>query len=323
MPYRLQLLLSVIIFMLIAPALILLAATSAPATTDDSPDGVFVVSGFNSDSLAVFDARTGAVRRVINDGHLDGPLAMALAHSRRELLVCSELTASVERYSTDTWEHLGAFVEPGAGGIAKPCGIAVAPDGKSIFVSDFKNSAVLRYDADTGAFLGVAVMPHAGGLSGPDVGMAFTPEGELIVPSFWNHRLVEFDPDLFPTPEGDAIATADQGVNNPRTILPMPDGSFLLTNEGAATVLRFNRDQSLFGLLIDDDPDTIADESGGLTAPSGMTLGPDGNLYITDVKRSAVLRYHPGDGAYIDTFIQPGAANLDAPTFITYIPPQR
>lgn len=49
--------------------------------------------------------------------------------------------------------------------------------------------------------------------------------------------------------------------------------------------------------------------TGGLTAPSALTFGPDGNLYVTSgttVDDSAILRFDPRTGAFIDTFASGG-----------------
>jgi hypothetical protein len=42
--------------------------------------------------------------------------------------------------------------------------------------------------------------------------------------------------------------------------------------------------------------------SGGLQAPMGITLGPDGNVYVAG-NGGAVLRYNGTPGQYINTFV--------------------
>src|SRR5262245_8581452 len=49
--------------------------------------------------------------------------------------------------------------------------------------------------------------------------------------------------------------------------------------------------------------------SGGLSSPAGITLGPDGNLYVGS-NNGAVLRYDGTTGAYINTFVSQGSGGL-------------
>src|SRR5262245_55296610 len=49
--------------------------------------------------------------------------------------------------------------------------------------------------------------------------------------------------------------------------------------------------------------------SGGLSSPLGITLGPDGNLYVAG-NGGAVLRYNGTTGAYINTFVSQGSGGL-------------
>jgi glucose/arabinose dehydrogenase len=52
--------------------------------------------------------------------------------------------------------------------------------------------------------------------------------------------------------------------------------------------------------------DFIAAGSGGLTDPDDLTLGPDGNLYVSSGTPTTgqILRYHGQTGAFIDVFAQ-------------------
>jgi sugar lactone lactonase YvrE len=57
-------------------------------------------------------------------------------------------------------------------------------------------------------------------------------------------------------------------------------------------------------------PDSfIAAGSGGLNTPDGITLGPDGNVYVAG-NGGAVRRYNGTTGAYINTFVSQGSGGL-------------
>jgi DNA-binding beta-propeller fold protein YncE len=53
----------------------------------------------------------------------------------------------------------------------------------------------------------------------------------------------------------------------------------------------------------------ISAGSGGLSSPLGITLGPDGNLYVAG-NGGAVLRYNGTTGAYLNTFVPKGSGGL-------------
>jgi hypothetical protein len=68
------------------------------------------------------------------------------------------------------------------------------------------------------------------------------------------------------------------------------------------------------GWVIEADPNLneigspsafITAGSGGLSAPQGITLGPDGNVYVAG-NGGAVLRFDGTTGAYLNTFVSQG-----------------
>lgn len=73
-------------------------------------------------------------------------------------------------------------------------------------------------------------------------------------------------------------------------------------------VLRFDQDTGAFlGFF-------IPPMSGGLDGPHGMTLGPDGALYVGSFNNDKVLRYDGTTGAFLSEFVTQGLGGLDGPT---------
>jgi len=66
----------------------------------------------------------------------------------------------------------------------------------------------------------------------------------------------------------------------------------------------------------------VSPGSAGLNGASGLTFGPDGNLYVTSVFTNEVLRYNGTTGAPIGTgvFVAAGSAGLDGPFGLTFGP---
>ena len=59
--------------------------------------------------------------------------------------------------------------------------------------------------------------------------------------------------------------------------------------------------------------------SGGLDAPVGIALGPDGNVYVA-CNGGAVRRYDGTTGAYISTFVTQGSGGLSGPDGLAFSP---
>lgn len=83
--------------------------------------------------------------------------------------------------------------------------------------------------------------------------------------------------------------------------------SLLVSSMGTDSVLRYEADS---GVFIDE---MVAAGAGGLNAPRGMVIGPDGNLYISSSSTDQVLRFDGKTGAFIDVFIAAGSGGLDWP----------
>jgi outer membrane protein assembly factor BamB len=52
--------------------------------------------------------------------------------------------------------------------------------------------------------------------------------------------------------------------------------------------------------------DFVTSGSGGLSGPEGLVIGPDGNLYVSSLNNSQILRFNGTTGAFIDVFASGG-----------------
>jgi len=67
--------------------------------------------------------------------------------------------------------------------------------------------------------------------------------------------------------------------------------------------------------------DFVLPNAGGLdTWALDMTIGPDGNLYVSDYRKNQVLRYSGTTGAFIDQFVTPGSGGLGHPVGVAFLP---
>jgi hypothetical protein len=56
----------------------------------------------------------------------------------------------------------------------------------------------------------------------------------------------------------------------------------------------------------------VAPGSGGLSYPRDLILGPDGNVYVSSVGTSSVIRYN-STGQLLGTFVAAGSGGLTRP----------
>ena len=139
-------------------------------------------------------------------------------------------------------------------------------------------------------------------------GMAWGSDGNLYVGSLNTNQVLRFDGTT-----GAFLGTFIAGVDSPAVqgLMFRPDGLYVLSRN-AATVQRFDATTgALLGVFIPAG-------SGGLTAAKGMTVGPDGNWYISS-GTNEILRYS-ATGAFLGAFVSAGSGGLNNPRGLTFGP---
>jgi hypothetical protein len=132
---------------------------------------------------------------------------------------------------------------------------------------------------------------------------------------------------MLPPPRPAEAPSEEEGIAMPTRLLialalPLvlllhhPAAADLLVSSAATNqVLRYD---GITGAFIDA---FVSAGSGGLESPSGLTLGPDGNLYVsgsTMFTSSQVLRYDGTTGAFLKAFVPAG--RLLEPKGLTFGP---
>src|SRR4028118_1478278 len=160
----------------------------------------------------------------------------------------------------------------------------------TFLVGNSRGNNVLQFDGNTGNFLGEFISPGSGGLSNPDT-IVFGPDGNGDDKS-----------DIY-------VASGDKPGNS--------------AEPTASAVLRYD---GITGAFIDkfvgDDPNTAADETGGLFRPYGLAFGPDGNFYVSSFLSDQILRYNGKTGQFIDVFASGNqqAGGLNGPNGLLFAP---
>jgi sugar lactone lactonase YvrE len=160
----------------------------------------------------------------------------------------------------------------------------------TFLVGNSSGNNVLRFDGNTGNYLGEFIPPGSGGLSNPDQ-IVFGPDGNG-----------DDKPDIY-------VSSGDKPGNSPEP--------------PASAVLRYD---GITGAFIDkfvgDNPNTAADETGGLFRPYGLAFGPDGNFYVSSFLSDKILRYNGQTGQFIDVFASGNqqAGGLNGPNGLLFAP---
>ncbi len=218
-------------------------------------------------------------------------------------------------YVADTWNHVVVVVSPDGevirsigtpGEIADlgddPVNVSAEPGGffgpraiavtdSEIYVTDTGNERIQVFGLDgtfIRAFGGFGTEP--GRLIEP-VGVAVDASGTVYVADSGNARISVFDSDGTPLTQWPVAGWADYRYdpvtdfrpNFEPNVVAGPDGLIYVTSRITSSVLVFSSDGQQVG-----DLTTIGGQS--LLGPIGITISPEGDLYVTDVEANVVLR---------------------------------
>ena len=64
----------------------------------------------------------------------------------------------------------------------------------------------------------------------------------------------------------------------------------------------------------------VSSGAGGLSGPTNLAFGPDGDLYVTSYHDDAVRRYDGTDGSFVEVFVASGSGGLSGPFDLQFVP---
>jgi len=234
-----------------------------------------LVSSRFTNNILRYDSITGAFRGVFAQGPElanpngiaygpDGNLYVGLGDGNRIL-----------RYHGQTGAYLGEFTQPAAGGMGSVRGIEFGPDG-NLYVASAANHSVLRFNGTTGAFLGVAASGsglngpvglalgpsnevyvsgalsnqvylfqnnafvrsfNAGPTYGRAVGMAFAPDGRLLVAQSITNEILSFN---VPLGTFNSVFVPPGSLDIPIYMETSPNGHLYVGSFNNDSVVRIN-----------------------------------------------------------------------------------
>jgi subtilisin-like proprotein convertase family protein len=219
----------------------------------------------------------------------------------------------------------------GLGGLQSPQGITFGPGpvvggNNFLFVVSKTTNSVMRYSAvpgdpqaSTGNTGATFVTAASGGLANPQALLVNSASGNLLVSSFNNNSVLQYDP-FTGAFIGTFIGAGSGGLNGPSGMAIHPSStSLFVSSQANSEVLRYDAVSGSFVSVF------VGSGQGGLVSPTDVAFGPGNNLYVTSFATNQVMRYDGGTGANNPGTGNPGAvfatgSGLTGPRALTFSP---
>ncbi|MCC5831203.1 MAG: PEP-CTERM sorting domain-containing protein [Phycisphaeraceae bacterium] len=222
----------------------------------------------------------------------------APAGGANRLIVGSTYGDFIAEYDLTTGGFVGMLVPAGSGGLDEPIGMALGPDG-ALYVSSAWTGSVLKYDAHTGAFLGT----FADGFNLP-TGLTYA-DGSFYVPDRSAKRIHHLDA-LTGAVTGQTPVMDNATIWWPWDAHLNGHGQLLMANHERTNIIAWNATTLAF--------EGVFASLSGASRAGNMTIGPDGNVYITG-HDSYVYRFDGQTGADLGAIHIPGLTQSSGLTF--------
>lgn len=267
-----------------------------------------LVASANANAVIYFDSAgtpTG-VRAAGISTALDAGIAFSPDGQR--LLIASSIENEVVEHDATSGALLRSF---GAVCGFLPMDVAYGPDGL-VYVACAGDNGISRIDPANGQSLGSFVLGGTGGLYYPR-SLAFGPDGNLYVSST-SGDILEYDGatgafvGVFVDPTGNGGGPVDPYG------LAFHQGRLYVASYFTSEVKAFDAASGAFVMTF------VASGAGGLSGPTALAFGPDGDLYVTSLGNDTIRRYAGATGAFVSVFVGAGSGGLDGPFDLAFQP---
>jgi WD40 repeat protein len=194
-----------------------------------------------------------------------------------------------------------------------PFDSVLGADGR-LYISCTLNSSIERFDATTGTGLGSFVIAGGGGLTSPR-SLTFGPNGNLFVAN-GSGAIFEFNGTNGQPANPVTFVDANANGGGPLDAFGMQfrGGVLYATSNLTDEVMAFEADTGAFLSIF------VTAGCGGISGPTALDFGPDGDLKVSSQSDEAIRRYDGATGAFVSVFVPTGTGGLDSPFDLAFRP---
>ncbi len=242
---------------------------SSPTGLSADKDGaIYVVDSSNQRIQRV--AMNGDVKRYGRagdaPGELWGPQSVAVEPLGQHFFVADQGNNRVQCFGFNG-QHRAVM-----NGFKSPSGVAFDPAGR-LWIADTGNSRVICFDLASGQFLGG--YDKTAGLIRP-ISVACSPSGKVYVTDSASQEVICFL---------GADRVSQRKLQSPQQLALDAEGRLYVAESGANRLHVFDaQGDSLITF------DTPSSRFGAFKQPSGVTIGPNGEIYVSDTLNHRILR---------------------------------
>jgi DNA-binding beta-propeller fold protein YncE len=277
---------------------------SEPRNLAGTPDGGFAVLDSGNGRVELFDATGKFISKFGSFGNADGQFGLA-TNNGGPTGIATDSDGNI--YVADTWnfriekfDKTGKFITKWGNGFDTkgqadldaqnptgfygPRAIAFDPQKKELYITDTGNKRVVVYDTEGKFLRQFGTVGSGPGQMYEPIGIAYRPDGKVYIVDLRNKRIQILDSNGQYLSEVHVDWT-EQALGEPYLTFDAQNNLYV-TDPPNASIYKYGPDNKLLTTY-------NSNNGAGVINPTGIMYANDGNLYVVDPKKDAVVKIKP------------------------------